>query len=130
MTKLTCYDEGMNGDRKGEMTIDLPTSTTTIEAIIRARVFQEVQDYNQHQHEVFTGLVRPTDAEQVLNGYRVRKGKVIDWEEQAEKAVKGFYSNRFFVMVDGKQSESLEQVVEIGPETCVSFVKLTPLVGG
>jgi len=44
--------------------------------------------------------------------------------------VDGFGKNGFFVIIDDKQAESLEQEFVIGPATSVTFVKLIPLVGG
>ena len=34
--------------------------------------------------EYFRGLVQPTDAERVLNGYRLRQRRKIDWEKQCQ----------------------------------------------
>ena len=60
----------------------------------------------------------------------MRKARKIDWEEQYNKALKGFEGNGFFVLIGDRQAESLEQEFEITPDTEVSFVKLVPLVGG
>ena len=68
--------------------------------------------------------------EQVLNGYKLKKPRFINWEEQADKAISAFLSNGFFVMVDDKQRTDLDESITITPETTVSFIKLVPLVGG
>jgi hypothetical protein len=89
-----------------------------------------VQEYNLSSEEYFRGLVQPTDAERVLNGYRLRRRRKIDWEEQAQRALEAFRRNGFLVLVDDRQAESLDEEIEIRLGTHVSFIKLVPLVGG
>jgi hypothetical protein len=98
--------------------------------LIRARIYQEVQDYNQKQPEYFRGLVEPTDAERVLNGYKLKDKRKIDWEQQFRRATEAFERNGFFVLVGNKQAETLDQEFEVKVDTEVSFVRLMPLVGG
>jgi hypothetical protein len=74
--------------------------------------------------------VQPTDAEQTLNGFRVRDHRQIDWKQQSERACDAFERNGFFVLVDDRQPDSLDEEITVGPDTRVSFVKLVPLVGG
>lgn len=45
-------------------------------------------------------------------------------------ALDGFASNAFIMLIDDVQAEDLEQRVAVRPETEVTFLKLTPLVGG
>ncbi len=95
----------------------------------------EVREFNRRQGELaFRGLVQPEDAEIVLNGarteYRLKHHRPIDWEAQFERALDGFARNGFFVLIDDKQAESLEQEFVVGPATNISFVKLVPLAGG
>jgi len=101
-----------------------------VRELIRARIYQEVQDYNQKQPEYFRGLVQPNDVERMLNGYKLRTKRKIDWEEQYRQALDAFERNRFFVLVGDKQADSLDQEFEVKVDTEVSFVKLVPLVGG
>jgi hypothetical protein len=89
-----------------------------------------VKDYNVRQPQVFRGLVQPTEAEQTLNGVKLRKGHKINWKEQFDRAVEAFQRKQVLVLVDDEQVESLEEEVEIRPDTVVSFLKLTLLVGG
>ena len=102
----------------------------TVREVIRARIYQEVQDYNLKQPEYFRGLVEPTEAERVLNGYKLKAKRKIDWQEQFQRAVEAFERNGFFVLVGDRQAESLDQEFEVKVDTEVSFVKLMPLVGG
>ncbi len=98
--------------------------------MIRTRVANEVSDYNLSQPEYFRGLVQPTDAERSLNGFKMRKGRMIDPEKQLELAIKAFYSNGFILLVNDRQVDELDEEIEIRPDTTVTFLKLVPLVGG
>lgn len=129
-TTITVHDETIMGNSVAAFPLELLTERVTVRELIRSRVYQEVQDYNRREPEYFRGLVQPTDAEQTLNGYRIRKARQIDWKAQFDKAVEAFERNQFFILVDDKQVEELEDEVTVKPETRVSFVKLVPLVGG
>lgn len=127
---LTVSDQTVTGRTTHSVTLEFPTERTTVRELIRSRVYQEVQDYNRQQPDTFNGLVRPADAEQALNGYRLKKGRQIDWKEQYEKACEAFERNGFFILVDDRQAERLDDEIDIRRGTQVSFVRLVPLVGG
>ena len=131
-TTLTIYDETTAGDRGDAIELSFPTEQITVRELIRERVYQEVQDHNLNltQQPVFKGLVQPTDAEQTLNGYKLKKPRQIDWKPQFDKALEGFEKNQVLVLVNDHQAESLDETIEITRGTEVSFVKLMPLVGG
>lgn len=127
---LTVRDETSSGDAIHEFVLEVLTERITVRELIRSRVYQEVQDYNLRQPQVFHGLVQPTDAERHLNGYRIKKPRQLDWKRQFEKAVEAFEGNQVLILVDDKQADSLEEEIVVQPETRVSFLRLTPLVGG
>jgi hypothetical protein len=102
----------------------------TVRELIRARIYQEVQDYNLKTPEYFRGLVEPTQAERVLNGYKLKARRKIDWEDQFRKACEAFERNGFFILVGDRQAESLDEEFVVKVDAEVSFVKLVPLVGG
>jgi len=130
MMTITVRDESASGKSISEFPLELLTERVTVRELIRSRVYQEVQDHNRKLSEHFRGLVQPTGAEQTLNGFKLRKVREIDWKEQFEKACEGFERNGFFVLIDDKQAEDLDETITLRPETHVSFVKLMPLVGG
>src|SRR6478609_8603944 len=114
-TTLTIRDETATGQSVGETVIEFLTETITVRDLIRGRVYQEVQDYNRKQPEHFRGLVQPTDAEQTLNGYRMKERRQIDWKKQFEKACDAFERNGFFILVGEKQVETLDEPILISP---------------
>lgn len=128
---LTVRDETTSSlDEDHVFLLDLPSERVTVEALIRTRVRREVADYNASTSEHFRGLIQPSDAETTLNGFKVRKGRKIDPEEQCGKAVEAFGRNGFILLVDDRQAEELDEEIEVRPETTVTFLKLVPLVGG
>src|SRR5262245_61707608 len=96
---LTVHDETTSGQKTNTFTLECLTERMTVRELIRARIYQEVQDYNQKAPEYFRGLVEPTQAEKTLNGYKLRDRRKIDWQEQYKKALEAFGRNGFFVLV-------------------------------
>jgi hypothetical protein len=113
-----------------EFVVYLPEARISVRELIRQRVCQEVATYNDQHGDIFYGLVQPGDAERTLNGYRLSKRRLLNAEDQVQKATHAFESNGFIVLVDDRQAESLDQVIELTPESQVTFLKLVPLVGG
>jgi hypothetical protein len=88
---LTVRDETTSGERGEAITLEFPTERVTVREIIRARVYQEVEDYNRKRADdgrVFRGLVQPTDTERELNGYRVKSGREIDRSSSSRRRVR------------------------------------------
>ncbi len=133
---LTVRDETAMGQTTNELVVEFLTEVVTVRELIRARVYQEVQDYNTRQPAEFRGLVQPSDAERTLNGGKLKTGRQIDWKEQFERACEAVEQARVLLLVDDRQVETLEQKVVLRPKTpdreatAVTFLKLTPLVGG
>lgn len=129
--KVTIADELLNGTIINEFDIVFDSDDVTVKDIISERVKAEVENYNNKLPEYFNGLVEPSDAEKTLNGYKLRSNrKTIDAEEQIYVALAAFQKNGFFVLIDNVQAEDLDQTVVLKGNSRVSFLKLTPLVGG
>jgi hypothetical protein len=127
---LTIKDETTGGKTVNEIEVSFASELTTVKEIIETRVAAEVKTYNNKMPEYFYGLVQPSDAEKTLNGYRLKDKKKVDAEKQCLIALDAFQKNGFFILIDNIQSESLEQMLVINDKTNISFIKLTPLVGG
>lgn len=127
---LTITDETAGGKVLNEVKVSLANELTTVKEIVRARVYAEVDAYNNKMPEYFNGLVQPNEAEATLNGFKLKEKRKVDAEQQYLTALDAFKKNGYFVLIDNIQAESLEQMVVINDNTTVSFIKLTPLVGG
>ncbi|WP_147132028.1 hypothetical protein [Stackebrandtia albiflava] len=130
MTTVAFIDETTAGARSDAWHLEIFEERLSLGELLRRRVFQEVAEYNAKQPEVFTGLVRPTDAEVAINGFRMRERRRVDPEKQYELAVESFGRNGFVVLVDDRQIEELDAEIEIRQGTEITFLKLVPLVGG
>ncbi|WP_243640220.1 hypothetical protein [Streptacidiphilus pinicola] len=127
---MTFKDETAMGRPVGAFEVGGLPDRMTVRELIRIRVREEVARHNARPGVRFHGLVRPTDAEVELNGYRLREARTLDWEAQAEIAERAFAGNGFLVLVGDRQVEELDEVVEVGAELSLVFVKLVPLAGG
>lgn len=130
MKTLTIQDETATGKILNQLLLEVQNEITTVREIIKARVYQEVEAYNERLPEYFNGLIQPTDTERELNGYKLKTRRTIDFEKQYYVALDAFQKNGYFVLVDNQQAETLDQEILVTDHTTVSFVKLTPLVGG
>lgn len=122
------------------MSIECLSESMTVREIIRARIYQEVTDYNQKVNEEQASLpqllVTPTETEAKLNHAATniktqnkKKRQTVDWEKQFALACEAFQSNGFFMLVEDKQATDLDEEFMVQTDTEISFVKLTPLVG-
>ena len=131
---ITIRDESAAGAVLDEWTLDEwafepPTETLTVRALLRERVYQEVKDRNADRARRGATLVTPAAEEAALNG-PARKRPAIDWKAQFEAACAAFEANRVLVLVGEAQAESLDETFPVATTTEVTFLKLTPLVGG
>jgi hypothetical protein len=122
---------GARATAEPALELDIPAAST-LRDLIRTRVREEVAKANAAISEgrAFRTFVQPTEAEATLNGYRLRRSRRIDWRRQADEAERAFGRNGFFVLVDGRQVEDLDEVLALTADSEVRFVRLTPLVGG
>ncbi len=127
---LTIKDETAAGKIVNEIAVSLASEMVTVEDIVKARVRAEVEAYNKKSDGLFFGLIQPTDAEKSLNGYKLKSRQKVDAEKQVYTAVEAFSRNGYFILIDNIQARSLDQMVVINEKTEISFIKLTPLVGG
>lgn len=128
---MIVIDETLSGERMRSFTIESLNERLTVREIIRARIWQEVQDYNsQSKITAFLGLIQPTEEETRRNGKLSRLFKPVDWERQYTAALSAFETNGFFILIGDRQASTLDEEFLIEADTEVSFVKLVPLVGG
>jgi hypothetical protein len=127
---VTIKDELPIGKVTHQIEFVVHNETMTVRDLIRERVHQEVSLHNLSLPAMFKGLVGPSNIDKALNGDKRLKPRKLDWEEQARIALDAFESNGFFILVDDHQVEKLDEVITIGADTHINFIKLTPLVGG
>jgi hypothetical protein len=124
------FDEIPGGGRREAFKLRLVSDRVTVRALIEQRVRHEVEEYNQKTPEYFHGLVQPMDAERVLNGWRLRKARHLDADQQVASALQAFQKGRILLLVDDQQVEALDDEVTLSRDAEVCFFKLVPLIGG
>jgi hypothetical protein len=118
------------GKQTARLLLEGLPSSLTLRDLIRFRVREEVARHNANPVPRFNGLVQPSDAEAQLNGYALPRARRLDWEAQADTALRAFARNGFFVFVGGRQVDDLDEELTLVDADVVSFVRLVPLVGG
>ena len=108
----------------------------TLRELIASVVQAEVDSYNQKYHQ---NRLSP-----VLTFDDIEQGKVdgkigfsdkssypiVDSQKEVEKAEKAFQRDHYYVFVDDVQVNDLDDEIVLKSNTKVSFLRLTPLVGG
>jgi hypothetical protein len=123
---LNITDDAMFGltQPNYQVTLNFENTHISVRELIETRIRQEIENYNSTQPEVFNMLVQPALAERVLNGFKFKEKKKIDWREQYKKAVEAFERNGFIILVDDLQVESLDQFIELETKTRLLFSNL------
>lgn len=129
MAVITIVDQTLSGPSHS-CELETKSATLTLREVIRQRVYQEIERRNDSHAEYFYGLVQPEGAELTLNGARLRPGQHIDAEAQALAALAAFARRAFIVLIDDCQVDDLDAQVTLDPAVEITFLKLTPLVGG
>jgi hypothetical protein len=122
-------DETFAKKAVSELLVRLSSERMTAKELISARVRTEAALSVKEMLDNHRVLVEPTVAEKALNG-EVRPRAGIDLEKQINKALAAFEDNAFFLLVDDRQVEDLEETVIVHPDAVVTFLRLTPLKGG
>ena len=134
---ITFKDETLTGNLIQEMSISVQSETLTLREIIMLRVEEEIKRQTDEKHKRFlTALSDLSEHERLLNGPKWTEKSpeklptMPDPEAHGYRALEAFKRNGYFVLVDDHQIEDLEAVVQLHAQTNISFVKMTPLVGG
>jgi hypothetical protein len=127
---VTIIDEVPGQGRHVAFTLELWSERFTARELIERRVRHEVDAHNLNATDTFFGLVQPADSERALNGWRLKKPRRIDAEEQVAKAWEAFGKGRILLLVDDRQVDTLDQELTLKRDAEVCFYKLVPLVGG
>jgi hypothetical protein len=131
---VTIKDQSGAGRVAASITLDGIADRITLRDLVRTRVREEVARYNAERAAarggIFAGLVMPEGAELTRLGFRMPKPRLIDWEQQAGKAIEAFGHNGFFVLVDDRQVTELDEELALTPDSDIRFIRLVQLVGG
>ena len=127
MNTITITDETAAGTILQKIALQFEKEYITAKELIEARIKDEVKRYKDNVIDYKNGLVLPANLEKRLND---KKTPEIDVEKQLYIALDAFKNNGFIMLVDDEQVEDSQQKILVEEATQVSFIKLTPLVGG
>jgi len=128
MNILIIKDEAISGKLLHEISLKFENQYITVKELIAKRIQKEVERYQNDLTSYSTNcLVLPNDFEKRLKN---KSPKRVDIEKQVYVALEAFKNNGFFILIDDEQVDQLDQKFLIDEQTHVSFIKLTPLVGG
>ena len=131
MTTIVIKDRTFGGGSSNEIDLQFEGEEITVKDLIMSRVKKEVDIYNTKAMGQYAGLVIPEKVEALLNRKDTSATKrTVDFEKQAYQALAGFLNSQFFVIINDKQVDDLEQRIAVKTIREVEFIKLTPLVGG
>ncbi|WP_343671502.1 hypothetical protein [Chitinophaga sp.] len=129
--KIVIRDETLTGKVAQEFYLELEASSLTIAELIRSRVFEEVNEFNNNLPKPFKGLIEPRAEELILNpATTTGRDRKADPEEHVKTALKAFDNNGFLVLVNNKQYTDPEAIVSLEAGAMITFIKLVPLIGG
>jgi len=126
MSQILIIEQSLTGSTLASFPMDLGMSRTTLRELIRRRVYEEVVELRAAGR---CPLVAPGDVEAALNEPRPSTRRV-DWEVAADLAVKAFHRQAYIVTVGDRQITEIDEEFDLGLDTPVAFVRLTPMVGG
>ncbi len=133
VTTLTFKDETLTGNIIQAFEVPVKDETLALGEIIMLRVEQEILRQQDEKHKrFFGGLADSTHVERLLNRQEMVKKHLDtpDAEAFGYRALDAFQKNTFFVLVNDRQVDDLEARFQLSELKSVSFVRLTPLVGG
>jgi hypothetical protein len=130
MPIVTIRDEVLGRGAVQEFDLEVLTEHVTVRELIRSRVYEEVQDHNVAQVGGRRLLIEPQEAERVRRAPAVARRRPVDWRVQFDLAIEAFGRGQILVLVGDRQCTQLDEEVQVGTATKVTFVRLVPLVGG
>lgn len=127
---LKIWDQTPGQGKREAVELRLASERITAAELIRRRVEAEVEAHNAKTGQLFQGLIQPSESERVLNGYKLKKRRKLDPENQVKVALEAFRNNGFVLLFDDRQIEDADEYVTVTPTSEAIFLKLVPLVGG
>ena len=116
--------------------VEVPAGQAPLGDLIDAVVRSEVAAFRLRQLD--GRLLQVLSREQIAAGAEVGRitsggsdlDQAVDEEAAVTTALEAFADGLYFVFVDDKQIESIDEVVTVTGDSTLLFVRLVPLVGG
>jgi len=122
---------------------DLLNETLTIRELIAHTVEEQIYELQIQQHIDTQAVQNILNRQYMTNAEIQAQAKMgavkmpepldipkIDVSRQIRKATEAFEKGVYVIVIDGEQAEALDQTVMLRPTSKITFLRLTPLVGG
>jgi hypothetical protein len=129
MATVMLRDETTAGRDLSSFSLVVPDNIT-MRDLIRLRVREEVARHNAGDDRSGTPLLGGAHSRHHRTVGRTRRRQRLNWEEEADRAVAGFTTNAYFVLIAGRQVTDLDELISCDDSLSVVFVQLVPLAGG
>jgi hypothetical protein len=99
-------------------------------------VLEEVAAFQERQvQQRLIRVLTPDEIEQGAKKGRVAMGgreldQEVDSHAAVETALQAFEDRLYFVFINGQQQMALDDVIELQPDSQITFLRLVPLAGG
>lgn len=121
-----------------DWSIPLPENLNpiTLRALLTQIVKAEVEAFcTRKEQRRLTRFLTPLEIELGKEKGKIEMGGIdisspVDSQEAVDNALQGFLDGLYFVFIDEKQQESLDNAVFLQPDSQILFLRLTPLMGG
>lgn len=123
--------------------LELLTETVTIRELIAHAVEEQIHELQTQQHIDVQAVQHILNRQYMTNAEiqaQAKHGVVkmpeptemmqIDVSKQIRKAIEAFEKAVYIIVIDGEQADSLDTVVTLKPTSKITFLRLTPLIGG
>lgn len=113
-----------------------PTGPVTLRSLITHVVREEVGAFAERERrQRFVRVLSPDDIDRGVEIGKVHPGgrpasDEVDPDGAVRTALEAFEDGLYFVFVDDRQVETLDEPVAVNPATHVRFLRLVPLAGG
>jgi hypothetical protein len=108
----------------------------TLQTLLTHIVLAELTAFNQRQEDRrLTRILSPGEIESGRLQGKIDMGgrdnlQIVNPEDAVSNALQSFQDGFYYVFIDDKQIESLEQSFTLHPHSQILFLRLTPLIGG
>lgn len=127
-TLLLICDEALGGVTN-QWQLEVASEQLTVRELIRCRIYQEVQDVNLARRNKHLWLMQHAGV--ITDSLDARSASTtIDWRLHFERTAEAYEAGKFLILIGNRQTESLDEEIELTQGTLVTFLKLIPLVGG
>ncbi|WP_415892927.1 hypothetical protein ACMXYN_00025 [Neptuniibacter sp. PT8_73] len=126
--QLNVIDTDIFNQNSKLITLCFSMEKISIKELIETRVMKEFNIEEEHKLKRADNSFIPTAKELKLNP--APSDPQQDVEIHKDKAITSFLKNEYFIFINDVQKTDIEERILLSPTTRVTFLKLTPLIGG